>query len=567
MEEPVKAQNGSPTPVSTTVTDKGDTLPNVPLSREILYRLLAADLAYQRGQWETAYEVTMKLALHTRDPRLARRAAEMAIGAKQPDAAMAAVKLWHEMSPQSEEATKYYLGFVLISDNLKEAKPILEQRLKEATPKVRSVLMFQIQRLLAGTKDKVAAFQLLEELVTPYLNTAEAHVALAQGALAKGDRARAQEEATKSLAIKPDFEMAALTRAQTYDNLEKAMQSLEAFIAEYPESREVRLAYARMLITQKKYDEARKAFEALLQLQPQDTTTLYSLGVLSAQAKDPQSAERYLTQYLEALDNQPDNEHDPARIILLLGQLADERGDTNDAIKWLSQIESRPGRNAVYLTAQIRMAQILAKQGQLPEARAKLRNADAHEDEEKVQLILAESHLLREAENTEEAATLLAAALKRFPKNTSLLYDYAMAAEKLDKLAVMEESLRKIMTIEPGNQLAYNALGYSLADRNIRLKEARELIEKANKLSPDDAHIMDSMGWVHFRLKNMKEAEKWLRRAYQKRAEAEIAVHLGELLWVTGRKTEAMKFWREAAGKEPKNDTLKNTLKRLKVKL
>ncbi len=567
LHEPVQASHGNEKPVTTTVTETGDALPNVPLTREILFRLLAADLAYQRGQWDIAYEVTLRLAKQTRDPRLARRAAEMAIGAKQPNEAMAAVKLWHDLAPQSEDATKYYLGFVLISDNLKEAKPILEQRLKEATPKIRGVLMFQIQRLLASGKDKAGAFALLEELTAPYANTVEAHVALAQGALAKGDRDRAMAEANKALAIKPDFELAALTRAQASENVDQAMRWLVAFIDQYPNSREVRLAHARMLVAQKKYDEARKAFEALLKLQPQDTTTLYSLGILSAQAKDTQEAERYLTLYLDALDKRQDQEHDPGRIMLLLAQLAEERGDMDDAFKWLSQIEPQPGRNAGYISAQIKMAQILAKQGHLADARTKLKNAEADEGDEQVQLLLAESQILREAERAQEAYALLEDALKRFPKNPHLLYDYAMAAEKLDKLSVMETTLRELMTIEPKNQLAYNALGYSLADRNIRLKEARDFIEKANKLAPNDAYIMDSMGWVHYRLKNLKEAETWLRRAYEKRPEAEIAVHLGEVMWVTGRKEEAMKLWRQAAAKEPKNETLKNTLKRFDVKL
>jgi len=546
-------------------TDGSDPLPDVVLTRDILFRLLSADLAYQRGQWKTAYGISMRVAKQTRDPRIARRAAEIAISARQPAEAMTAVRLWHELAPHSEDATKYYLGFVLIGDDLAEAKPIFVQRLKEASLPVRGILMFQIQRLLAGTKGKAKAFALLEELLSPYMDTAEAHIALAQGAFNKGDKARAIAEAHKALTIKPDSELAVLTLAQSSENVAQAVQSLSVFIAAYPKSREVRLAYARMLVNQKKYEQARKEFEVVLELQPQDTSTLYSLGILSAQANDPKNAERYLTAYLDALEKQQGGERDPAQVMLLLAQLADERGDSDAALKWLAQIEPHSGRNAIYVSAQIRSAQISAKRGDLGEARRKLASLETTEAEEQVQIILAEAQIMRDANQTQEAFEKLEAGLKKFPKNTSLLYDYAMAAEKLDKLVVMEAALKKIMEIEPNSQQAYNALGYSLADRNLRLEEAYKLIDNALKLAPNDAFIMDSMGWVQFRLGKLKEAEDWLRRSYEKRQEAEVTAHLGEVLWVTGRQDEAKKIWREGVAKDPKNDTLKSTLKRLNV--
>ncbi len=556
-----------PAPQAAPPLKGAEALPGVPLTRDILFRLLAADLAYQRGQWKTAYGITIRLAKQTRDPRIARRAAEIAISAKQPNEAMAAVRLWHDLAPDSEEATKYYLGFVLISDNLAEARPILQQRLKDATPQVRGILMFQIQRMLAGIKDKAAAFALLEELLAPYQGTADAHVALSQGAFVNGDRARATVEAEKALALKPESELAALTLAQASENVALAMQTLERFIKANPTAREVRLAYARILVNEKKYDQARKEFEELLNLQPLDTATLYSLGVLSAQAKDAKNAERYLSMYLEAIEKQQGGERDPAQVLLLLAQLADERGDTDVALGWLAKIEPQQGRNGIYISAQIKSAQISAKRGNLGEARRKLATAEANDAEEQAQLVLAESQIMRDAGDAQEAFSILETALKRFPKNTNMLYDYAMAAEKLDRMPVMEASLRQLIAIEPKNAMAYNALGYSLADRNQRLKEAYLLIEKALQLAPDDAYIMDSMGWVQFRLGKLKEAEEWLRRAHQKKPEAEIAVHLGEVLWVTGRKDEAIRLWREAAEKDAQNDTLKSTLKRLGVKL
>jgi Flp pilus assembly protein TadD len=285
------------------------------------------------------------------------------------------------------------------------------------------------------------------------------------------------------------------------------------------------------------------------------------------QAKDPKNAERYLASYLDALEKQEGGERDPAQVLLLLAKLAVERGDTDVALKWLLQIEPQQGRSAIYVSAQIQIAQISAKRGNLSEARSRLARIETDQEAEQAQIILAEAQILRDANQTGVALSILEVGLKRFPDSTDLLYDHAMAAEKLDQLEKMEVSLRKIIALDPNNQQAYNALGYSLADRNLRLEEAYQLIEKALKLAPNDAYIMDSMGWVQFRMGKLKDAEDLLRRSYEMRAETEIAAHLGEVLWVMGRKDDAKKIWREGVAKDPANDTLKNTLRRFNVKL
>jgi len=540
-----------------------DKLPNVVLTSDLMFRLLYADLSFQRGHWKSAYNSAMRVATQTRDPRVARHAAEIAVSSKQPAEALAAVRLWHDLAPRSEDATKYFLGFILISDNMAEAKPILAQRIKDVPLQQRGVMLLQIQRILAGTKDKNKAFLVLEELLAPYASMPEAHIALAQAAFNKGDRVRAEVESRQALALKPDSELAALTLAQASVDADQALRSLSIFITANPKAREARIAYARILLSQKKYELARKEFEALLAMQPQDTVILFSLGILSAQANDPKNAERYLTLYLSALDKQANDERDPAQVVLLLAQLAEERGDTETALKWLSQIEAQSENNTAYISAQIKKAQIFAKRGDFGTARKTLAMLETNEPEEQVQIILAEAQILRDANQPQAAFSVLEKGIKRHPKSTSLLYDYAMAAEKLDKLVVMEASLRQIMALEPDSQLAYNALGYSLADRNMRLNEAYQLIDKALKLAPNDAYIMDSMGWVLFRLGKPKEAEAMLRRAYELRQDAEIGTHLGEVLWVMGRKDDAKIIWREARNKDPKNEALHSTLKRL----
>ncbi|MDB5776997.1 MAG: tetratricopeptide repeat protein, partial [Herbaspirillum sp.] len=344
-----------------------------------------------------------------------------------------------------------------------------------------------------------------------------------------------------------------------------AMKSLVDFLAAYPKARDVRLAYARMLIEQKQYDQAQREFKILLKDQPQDLTVLYALGLLSTQnSKNLKEAETYLTTYINLLAAKPDEDRDPTQALLILAQIAEERNDTQAALKWLDQID--PGTQA-YLDAQIKRAQLIAKDGNIAAARKLLENIDADGEEDRIQLLVAESQILRNANQSQEAMSILENGLKRFPDNTDLLYDYAMLAEKINKLDIMEASLRKVIKLAPNNQHAYNALGYSLAERNMRLQEAYTLVDKALQLAPEDPFIMDSMGWVQYRLGKLKEAENLLRRAYELRPDAEIAVHLGEVLWIKGQQEDAKKLWRDANIKDPKNDTLKNTLGRLQVHL
>lgn len=538
-------------------------LPEIALTEDLLFKLLSAEIAYQRDDWQTAYVTMLTAAQQTSDPRIARRAAEVALSAKRVNEALDAVQLWRKLAPGSEEASQYYLSLAILSNNLTGVQEVLEQRLRDARPQTRGLMAFQLQRLLARTKDQTAAFQLLEQVLTPYLDIPEARLALAQAAFAAGDMERARQEARLTLNINPDSELAILALAQAAAEPAAATKLLAEFVARYPKAREVRVALARMLVEQKQYGEARVEFEILLNEQPEDLTSLYALGILSIHTGDLEAAEGYLTTYLDVLSKNPDEERDPTQALLLLAQIAEERKDSDAALKWLAKIE--PGE--AYLNAQIKRAQVMARRGELEVARETLQSSTAAGEREQSLLIIAEGQLLRDAGKLPEALTVFEAGLERFPTNTDLLYDYAMVAEKSGMWDAMEKALRKIMQIAPENQHAYNALGYSLAERNSRLQEAYALIEKALSLAPDDPFIIDSMGWVQFRLGRLEKAEAALRRAYALRPDAEIAAHLGEVLWVKGEKEDAQKFWREAQAKDPQNGTLKDTLARLNVDL
>jgi tetratricopeptide (TPR) repeat protein len=555
----------APAPASAKAVPPGEKLPNIELTSDLFYKLTKAELDFKRGQWQSAYVSMMVLAQQTRDPRLARRASEMALSAKQGNEALSAIRLWRELAPESDEAAQYFLGFAVLGDDLSEAEQLFAQRLQAAPAMGRPLLMFQMQQFLLRAKDKAGAFGLMERVLKPYLNTQEAHLVLAQGANAAGLAERARAEARQALELKPDSELAVLTMAQMLQDLDGAQQLFAGFLQKHPAAREVRSAYARLLVEQKQYDKAREQFQILLKDQPDNPGTLYALGIMSLQGQDAKAAEDYFKRYIAVLESQPDPERDPNKALMLLAQIAEEKGDLDGALAWLDKIATDDPRAT--LSARLKRVHIVARKGDLDGARAQLKEITATDTAEQVQIVQAEGQLLRDAGRAVEAFKTLQDGVLRFPNSPDLMYDYALAAEKLGKVEAMETALRKVIESVPDNHHAYNALGYSLADRNVRLDEAFELIDKALKMAPGDPYIMDSMGWVLFRMGKLKEAEQSLRQAYALRGDAEIAVHLGEVLWAQGDKAGAARMWREARAKDPKNDALRSTLARLNASI
>ncbi|HBZ05796.1 MAG TPA: hypothetical protein DEP03_05230, partial [Massilia sp.] len=495
----------------------------------------------------------------------ARRAAEMALAARQQEDTLAAVREWRKLDPQSEEATQYYLGMVILSDNISDAEAIFRKRLESAPVEVRGVVLYQVQQLLSRARDKEAANAMLERLVAPYGDTVEGRVVLAQAALARNDKEEGARQARAALELQSSSQIAMLTLAQASDSEEQATALLEKFLVTNPNAREVRAAHARILVNAKQYEAARREFQLLDQQQPDNVTTLYALGVLSTQLNDPAGAERYFTRFVEVLGRNPEDERDPSKALLILSQLAEERGDLQAAVGWLDKLPE--GDEKTVFGAQLRRAQLLGAGGDLPAARRLLASLKPSDPAAQAQVLAAEAQILRDAGQAGQAYELMQAATKRFPANPDLLYDYALLAEKAGLVEEMERALREVMRLAPDNHHAYNALGYSLAERNVRLEEARALIVKALAMAPEDPFIMDSMGWVEYRMGNLEAAEAHLRRAYGLRRDPEIAVHLGEVLWQRGKRADAEKLWLEARAKDPQNDTLRSTLARLRLSL
>jgi tetratricopeptide (TPR) repeat protein len=532
---------------------KGPELPKIELTDRIMFELLVAEIAGQRGNIGLSVQTYIDLARRTRDPRIAHRATEVAIFARNAEAATIAATLWVETDPDSLAASQALVGVLVNSNQLDKAKPVIA-RLLAADAKTRPDSILQLSRLLARAADKDAALALVRELVQPYDNLAASHFTIAQAALTAQHNDVALEEARAAEKIRPEWELAVLLEAQILqqDTNAASIERLRTFLKAHPKSREIRMTLARLLVGDKQYADARAEFQTLQELFPDDVDVIFAIGILSVQLNDVALAERNFKRLLTLDYRDKDSIH------LYLGQIEEDQKHYKQA---LAEYDLVTG-DEHFVTGRIRYASVLAKQGHLDDARKYLQNAEARSSEQRVQLILAEAQLLREANQVPEAFAFLAKKMEEMPDQPDLLYDYAMLADKLDRVDILEASLQKLIVLKPDYAHAYNALGYSLAERNVRLDEALKYIDKALQLAPDDAFIIDSMGWVQYRLGHYDDSLKFMRRAYVTRPDPDIAAHLGEVLWTVGKQDEAKRIWADAAKKNPDNEALLSTMKR-----
>jgi tetratricopeptide (TPR) repeat protein len=352
-----------------------------------------------------------------------------------------------------------------------------------------------------------------------------------------------------------------------------------SYLQAKPSGNAVRLLYARVLTVAQRYAEAISQLDAVTRADPQLAPPWLSLGALHVELRHPREAEAALQTYLQLAqasppstqpaqsDDEDDNVVSPAQAMtqvwLLLAQAAEQRGDFPAAEAWLGKVDN-PQRA---LEVQTRRAVLLARQGKVKEGRELVRSLPEKGPEEVRSKLLAEAQVLRDVKQWKEANTVLATANQRFPNDADLLYEQSMMSEKLNRMDEMEQLLRKVIELKPDYHHAYNALGFSLAERNMRLPEAKSLIQKALELVPGEPFITDSLGWVEFRMGNREEALRLLRIAYAARPDAEIGTHLGEVLWVSGQRDEARQILREARNRDAANDVLRETIARLQVDL
>jgi tetratricopeptide (TPR) repeat protein len=526
-------------------TDEAIEADNGASTSEAMYEFLVAEFAAQRGDTQGALEVYHRLARDLKDPQIARRAVETAIRARAFGPALDSATLLLELDPESTLAREIMAALLANDADLGKARDTVAGMLEKTAN--RGPLLMQLSHLFSKFPDKAAVLDTTQAVTLPYVSLPESHYAVGVAALLAGKMELAGQEADAALALMPAWEQGAILKAQVLRKHapNDVIAFYQVFVAKHPASQEVRMQLGRELAGERKLAEAREQFREVEKLSRNDPQAPYAIGLLSLQLEDFADAELAFTRALKL------GYREPTAIYLGMGQAAEGLKQFDAAIGWYQKVEAGD-----WVRAQLKIATLIARQQGLAAGREYLQRIEPRSAEDNIQMIQVEAQLLRDAKAWTETYEMLTKAVARYPDSFELLYDRAMAAERVDKLDVLESDLRRVIKMKPDYAHAYNALGYTLADKTNRLAEARDLIEKAYKLSPDDPFIMDSLGWVHFRMGQVQEALKHLQTAYSARPDPEIAAHLGEVLWNSGKHDEARKIWRAALTENPNHETL-----------
>ncbi len=561
-------------PVPATGTPKAS-VQNSALDAPLFYQLLMGELELQSGDAGNAFQIMLDAARRTSDEALFRRVVGIALRARAGDQALMAAHAWRDQLPESADAAQTTVHLLVGLNRLGELSEPLSDMLRLTPTEQRSGAIAALPHLLQRSPEPKRVLATIEPVLRPYLQQPatliSAHVALARFTLAAGDRPGALALLQTASDKDPSAEAPALAALDMMEASTQAESLVQAHLVAKPDSDLVRLNYARVLARTQRHADAIRELTRLTRSSPDLLGAWMSLGMLQLELKHPIEAEAAFKTYLdraEAASKQAKEGYELSvdarqQAYLLLAQAAEQRGDLKAAEGWLALV----GDTKQLLQLQYRRASVLVRQGKLAEGRKLLQDMPARTDEDVKAKLMAEVQLLREARQWQAAYEVLATGNKRFADDVDLLYEQSMMAEKLNRMDEMESLLRRVIALKPDYQHAYNALGYSLADRNLRLTEAKQLIEKALSLSPSEPFLLDSLGWVEFRMGHNEEAERLLSQAYRSRPDTEIAAHLGEVLWVMGRQEDARRVWREGAQRDHDNEVLLETLARLHVSL
>lgn len=542
------------------------------LTARLMYELLVGEMSFDLGDPQQGTAYLLDAARRADDETVYQRATDMAIQSRAGPAALEAVRAWRQAFPQSLQATRYELQVLLALGRVSEtAKPV--KTLLDALPAAEKVsFIAALPALYQRVASKDEALQAVETALADALKdpalAPAAWTTVGRLRLQQGDRTGALVAATLGLDAGPESQWPALLALQLFSGTgeNQAEPLIKRYLAGAQAKPEIQLDYVRALLERGRRADAKTELTSLVARWPQYPDGWLLQGLLAADDRHDDPAEQSLKHYLDLLDKEAEQPGDVRaagrnQAELTLARIAARRGDDAGAKKWLDRIDS-PEQ---LLAAQVERANLLARQGRLDEARQAIQAVPEREPDDARSKLLAETQLLRENGQAQQALRLLNVALKQSPDDDALLYDAAMAAERLDRTDEMERLLRRVIKLKPDSAQAYNALGYSLADRGVRLPEARTLIEKAVQLAPDDAYIQDSLGWAEFRQGQLGRAQRTLQAAFDKRPDPEIAAHLGEVLWALGERDSALSTWREGLRLDPRNPTLNKTLKRLQV--
>ena len=520
---------------------------------DVMFRLLVGELASHRGEFPLALEHYLDAARETRNAGVAARAVQIAVLARDDERALEAARLWSELDPSSLDATQILASLQLRTGDTVGAVEGLDAIVTAMTDPPGSGFQ-RVAELLAGEEDSASAVDAMRQLVARHDDNPDAHLALARLLARTGALEEALVVVERASELDLHHERIAIFEArvrQRLDEIDRAIERLSEFLDRVPDSGTVRMSYARMLVDAGRYDEALAEFERLVAEAPDNDEARFALGLLFVQTERLEEAVQQLEKIPNASPRRPS-------ALFYLARIAESQQRFDDAIATYRRVRRGEHR----LNAQIRVAILLAENGDLDSARQHLHGVPTLDGQERVRVLLAEGGLLMRAERYEDAMSVYDRSLEELPGNTDLLYARGMLAERMDRLDLLERDMRAIISREPDNAEALNALGYTLADRTDRYEEAYELITRAIELKPDDHYIVDSLGWVLYRLGRHEEALEHLRRAMSITPDPEIAAHLGEVLWVLGQKVEAREVWSTALEQSPGDENLLEVIDR-----
>ncbi|HEX6361445.1 MAG TPA: tetratricopeptide repeat protein [Albitalea sp.] len=554
------------------------------LDAQLFYQLIIGEIELRGGEAGTAYEVMLDAARKTRDEQLDKRATDIALQARAGEQALAATRLWRSELPQSLDAHRYLVQLLIALNRPQDTVEPLQSLLKLTPEGDRTGLIMSLPRFYARLQDKKQVAAVLEQALQPYAEApatrSAVRVAVGRAWLLAPDPGRALALAQRAHAEDPADETPVLLALEMLPGTAAAEAIVQDYLQAHPKAITLRMAYARVLANSQRYGDAVAQLEAVTRENAELAPPWLTLGALHLELRQPKLAAAALERFVSLVQAEPprpaassphgalDDDDGPAtpdrgltQAWLMLAQAAEQQNDFKSAEAWLKRVES-PQRALEVIQ---RRASLMARQGKVREARELIAKAPERGEEDSRAKLLAEVAILRDTKNWSEANSVLARANRKYPDDVDLLYEQSMMAEKLNRMDEMERLLRRVIQLKPDHHHAYNALGYSLADRNVRLTEAKALIQKALEIAPGEPFITDSLGWVEYRIGNRQEALRLLRGAYQSRPDPEIAAHLGEVLWVTGQRDEARRVWREGRSKDATNDVLRETLARFRV--
>jgi len=539
----------------------------------LFYQLLLGELNAREGEPGAAFSLLLDAARKTNDPKLYQRAVDIALQARSGDSALQAARAWRLAVPGSKEANRYVLQILIGMNRIAETVEPLKREIANAEPKDRAAEVLGLQRYFARASDKKQAASAIESALTDYLSTpgvaASAWTVIGRMRFDAGDFNGALDAARKAQAQDSKSEQPALLALSM---MSPKTPQAEAIVKKYLEGKplpEVRMEYARALLDAERYAEAIAQLQIITTEKPDFAAAWLIRGAIELQDGKATLAEQSFKRYVELMlpkrigATRAEANRGLAQAYLSLAQIAEQRKDYAGADAWLKRIDT-PGE---LLNSQIRRATLLGRQGKVDEARKLIRSLPEKSPDDARLKLSAEVQVLREDKQYKSAYTLLADAVKRSPSEIDLVYDLAMMAEKLGNFDEMERLLRGLISSKPDYHHAYNALGFSLADRGVRLTEAKQLIQKALEFMPGDPFISDSLGWAEFRSGNVNEALRILQEAFKAKPDAEIAAHLADVLWAIGQREQAINALKEGVKLNSENETLLETLKRLRVKL